>query len=200
MTIKGLMVDPITNTPIVIPRGAPVTTGTGGLPPIVPILALLAAFLLGRQTAPIRTVERVRTDTIYAERLLPAETVRVAVPVERVIYRERVRMRTDTVRVPVEVTHYVISRPAPIRTDPGRCVWTYFEPRAGRWEQAVYSVPERAWRGGFYLTSGLSATHRLEDRRFYGGIGGAIAYRRSLAFVEMTTAGVRFGMRLTVFP
>ena len=167
---------------------------------IVPVLALLAAFLLGRQTAPIRTVERVRTDTIYAERLWPAETVRVAVPVERVIYRERVRVRTDTVRVPVEVERYVISRPEPVRIEPGRAVWTYFEPRAGRWEQAVYRVPERPWRGGLYLTSGLSATHRLEDRRIYGGIGGAIAYRRSLAFVEMTTAGVRFGMRLTVFP
>lgn len=38
---------PYTNTPIVIPRGAPVTTSTGGLPPIVPILALAALGLMG---------------------------------------------------------------------------------------------------------------------------------------------------------
>ena len=39
---------PYTNTPIVIPRGAPSNVGTpGGLPPIVPILALAALGLMG---------------------------------------------------------------------------------------------------------------------------------------------------------
>lgn len=39
---------PYTNTPIVIPRGAPASTeSSGGLPPIVPILALVALGLMG---------------------------------------------------------------------------------------------------------------------------------------------------------
>lgn len=44
-----------TNTPIVIPRGAPTTSGApGGLPPIVPILALAALGLMGLLVALLR--------------------------------------------------------------------------------------------------------------------------------------------------
>uniref|UniRef100_A0A7V2AZW2 Uncharacterized protein n=1 Tax=Rhodothermus marinus TaxID=29549 RepID=A0A7V2AZW2_RHOMR len=165
---------------------------------IVPILALLAAFLLGRQTAPIRTVERVRTDTIYAERLLPAETVRVAVPVERVIYRERVRVRTDTVRVPVEVERYVISRPEPIRTEPGRCVWTYFEPSVGRWEQAVYSVPPQA--AGYSLHAALGRMLVADTWRWYAAVESEARYRRLGAFLRASTIGLSAGVRVRVWP
>jgi len=46
---------PYTNTPIVIPRGAPVSTGSaGGVPPIVPILALAALGLMGLLVALLR--------------------------------------------------------------------------------------------------------------------------------------------------
>jgi len=165
---------------------------------ILLLIVLAFAFVLGRRTAPIRTVERVRTDTIYAERLLPAETVRVAVPVERVIYRERVRTRTDTVRVPVEVERYVISRPAPIRTDPGRCVWTYFEPISGRWEQAVYSVPPQA--AGYSLHAALGRALVADAWHWYAGVEAEARYRRVSTFLRASTLGLSAGIRLRVWP
>ena len=165
---------------------------------ILLLIVLAFAFVLGRQTAPIRTVERVRTDTVYAERLLAAETVRVAVPVERVIYRERVRVRIDTVRVPVEITRYVISRPEPIRTEPGRCTWTYFEPISGRWEQAAYDVPPPST--GYSLHAALGRTLVEDAWRWYAGVEAEARYRRVSTFLRASTIGLSAGVRIRVWP
>jgi len=163
-------------------------------------IALAFAFILGRRTAPIRTETVYFPTVVERPRLERQDTAKAARPEVRIIYRERPPIVRDTCSVPEGLERYDLIPPEPVRIEPARAILTYFRQDSLRWEQAVYRVPERPWRGGLYLTSGLSATHRLEDRRIYGGIGGAIAYRRSLAFVEMTTAGVRFGMRLTVFP
>ena len=167
---------------------------------ILLLIVLAFAFVLGRRTAPIRTETVYFPTVVERPRLERQDTAKAARPEVRIIYRTRPPVVRDTCSVPEGLERYDLIPPAPVRVEPARAILTYFRQDSLRWEQAVYRVPERPWRGGFYLTGGLHATHRLQERAIYGGIGGEIAYRRAAAFAELTTAGVRVGLKLRVWP
>lgn len=150
----------------------------------------LVAFWLGRQSAPVRTEHVTARDTIWRERLLPSDTIIVTIPQERILYRTQEVVRTETVRVPINLGRFVVTRPEPLRVEPGKATLTYWNPGAERWEQSIYSVPPPRWQRSIYAFG-------FYGRYGYGvGVGLRIQYRSAEAFAEGSTQGARVGVRL----
>jgi hypothetical protein len=95
-------------------------------------------------------------DTLQAGRpLAPADTANPSRPETIVQYREVEKLVPYCADVPEELDSLTLTvNPVnPIRITPGRAVHTYFVPRTGAYEQAIYRVPERRW--GYNVSAGV---------------------------------------------
>ena len=175
------------------------------------VLALGAVFA-GWQLRGCQSGENVRaqtsaaqTDTVYAERQITRrDTVTVTKPVERTIYETR----TDTVRdcftrpTDFDVQGLTTDRPLKVEgggvfSDPSVTLTT-FNPRASRFEQAEYSVPEEHWELYPYAATGWGPLG------FRAGAGVGLRWRRielhaGYRLAEGGRRGVAFGVRVRPF-
>lgn len=81
------------------------------------------------------------------------KTVTVDRPVKEYIYQTVEKVRIDTVYVPVEMKDYVISDRHPLVVNPSSVTFRYFDTNERRYQEDVYSVPDRLVR--FSLTTGV---------------------------------------------
>ena len=98
-------------------------------------------------------------------------------------------LRVDTVRVPTKLgSSYLVSSPEPIRVESGRVEWTAWNPRAQRYEQKIYSVPDDRFEAQAYAL--LQTTNPrvlgLPDQRVGLGLGLRARWGRLSARVEGT--------------
>jgi len=170
--------------------------------PLVYLLILAAAYLLGRTTAP-RPEPEVITDTVYVERIVqppPSSRIRPA-PEQLRIERPSRSIETDTIRirVPVGVTWQGIIAPRPIHLEPGRVVLTYWHYPSGTWRQEVYrTLPPRERTLSAYMV--LRRHFQQPDIAWEGGVGLELRRGRIGLALEATNAGISTTVRVRVWP
>lgn len=76
-------------------------------------------------------------------------------PIKEYVYKTVEKVRIDTVYIPVEMKDYVISDRYPLSVNPSRVTFRYFDPQERRYQEDVYTIPNRLVK--FSLTTGVGA-------------------------------------------
>ena len=153
----------------------------------------IAAFLLGRYSKRPERQISLKVDTLYVERIREADTASTS-PAVRIIYRDRVEVRTETLRVPVSISRPVISSPEAIQVRRGSVAWTYFRPDLGRWEQAIYPTkpPLTSWQLSAMVFNDLPGWGvGLEGAWRYGRVEGFASIQKTFEHPVSLRLGVR---------
>lgn len=170
--------------------------------PLLYLLMLAAAYLLGRTTASRPDVE-IKTDTVFVEKIVqppPSPVVRPA-PLQVRIEKPEKPVRTDSLRIraPVGVRWQGLIAPRPLHFQPGRVVLTYWHFPSASWRQEIYrTVPPRQKPLSAYL---LLQRHWFADQKVWAaGVGLELRRNRLRIAVEVTTIGLTIALRLRVWP
>lgn len=168
--------------------------------PLVYLLLLLAAYLLGRNTAP-RPVSQIVTDTVYVEKIIQPDTTSSErpPPVQVRIERPARPVKTDTlkIRAPVGVRWYGLVAPRPLHLDRGRAVLTYWHFPSGTWRQEVYRIPPRQRVLSAYMV--LARHWGRPANTWAAGVGIEVQKGRVALAVEATNLGLTLRARIRVW-
>jgi len=171
-------------------------------PPLIYLLLLLAAYLLGRNTAP-RPEPQAVTDTVYVEKIVQPDTTspRRPPPVQVRIERPSRPVETDTlkIRVPVGVRWYGLIAPKPLHLDRGRAVLTYWHFPSSTWRQEVYQIPPRQRVLSAYMVLARHWGRPANTCTWAAGVGIEAQKGRAVLAVEATNLGLTLRARIRVW-
>lgn len=155
-------------------------------------------FITGRRTTdPVSSFE-----TKYVDRYIPLKTDTYALPSRRLVYLPLPieKTRVDTVRVPVEITKYVVADPnKAIRTTPSKASFTYFDPKEQRYRTDEYTIPKRA----HYFTAGIDGLYAPTLKTYSADVWVGFVTNKTQIMVGFVTNPIQqypyVGLRYTFF-
>lgn len=131
-------------------------------------------YYMGSGTMPEQVT---KTVTEYVPRMKPKDLgEEYSLPQTQLYYKSIFvdKLRVDTVYVPKELDRYRITDLNPININAGEVTFTYFNPEQKRYEEQIFSVPERAFSWGVYLSN----KYHIHNELHYIGLEADAMWKR----------------------
>lgn len=134
------------------------------------VLMFGIGFVAGRWITDPASVSEIK----YVDRFLPPVSEKYSLPSSKLIYLPITieKTRVDTVRIPKEITKYVVAdTDKSIKVKPSTVAFTYFDPTIGRFGTNTYTIPNK----NVYFTAGVDGTYAFTQKTYnlniWGGFG-----------------------------